>query len=220
MKRIILVILLSVFSKFSLAQGMYGFGIGLGYTTAAHSRITPAFETYHLWKITTHWYAGINVSLQKYSFLYDASGGAATLSYGDLVSIRQKSSFLFFNPRVDYGIGYRKYVHVSVLGGPGFAISAGQWMDKHEPLLVTSAGNVGHDTLTYNTSYNVPRTIFRIGVAVSERIPTHGYFNIILTQEFTNLMNKLNYSGPNLTTSYFCFTVGLVHKYPQVWRED
>ena len=220
MKRIIIVILLSFFNTFSFSQGMYGFNIGLGRTMSYHSYITPAFEGYHLWRLSPHFYAGGAISLQRYSFLYDAKPAPAALNYGDIISIRQKSTFLFFSPKIDYGIGYRKYVHISLAAGAGIAIAPVQWENEYSPLLATAGGGIGADTSRVNTSYNVAHVIYRVGVGVSERIPTHGYFNIVLSQEFSYLANKLNRSGTDLTTSYFAFTVGFMHKYPQVWVQD
>jgi hypothetical protein len=61
--------------------------------------------------------------------------------------------------------------------------------------------------------------LYRIGLGVTERIPTHGYWSITLSQDFSFLPGKLNTGGANLNTGYFCFTIGIMHKYPQVMVE-
>ena len=215
-----LITLLSFLGFPSFSQGMYGFGIGLGYTSSYHSYITPAVEGYNLWRLTPHIYAGMALFLQRYSFQYDLKPDPASLSYGSLISIRQKSTYLFLTPKVNFGIGYRNKVIVAVLGGPGVIMAAGQWQNQYQPLLTTSGGPIGSDTIAVNTGYNVPRIIYRAGLSLSKRISTHRYFNIMLSGEFSYLFNKLNHAGPNLYTNYFSFTVGVMHKYPQVWREE
>ncbi|MFI5196376.1 MAG: hypothetical protein ACHQD8_04740 [Chitinophagales bacterium] len=219
MKKIIFVILLSFFSASSFSQGMYGFGLGLGYTTSYHSYITPAFEGYYLWKLTPHIYAGGSLFLQRYSFLYDMKVDPAHVNYYDIISIRQKSSYLFFSPKIDFGIGYRKYVHISLSGGIGVIMAGKQWSNEYAPLLATAGGNIGADTSAVNTSYNIPRVIYRAGLGVSERIPTYGFFNVMLSLEFSYLPANLNNTSPNFYTNYLSFTVGLMHKYPQVIKE-
>ena len=202
MKRMMLVILLSFFSIPSFSQGMFGFGFGLGYTTSYHSYITPAFEGYHLWKLTPHIYAGGSLFLQRYSFLYDMKVDRANVNYGDVISIRQKSSYLFFSPKIDYGIGYRKRVHINLSGGVGVIMSGRQWSNEYVPFLSAPSGNIGSDTSAVNTSYNIPRIIYRAGLGVSERIPTYGLLNIMLTLEFSYLPSNLNNTSPNFYTNY------------------
>ena len=216
MKRIIPVILFSFFYSSSFSQGMYGFGIGLGYITSYHSYITPAFEGYHLWRLTEHIYLGGDLDLQRYSFLDNLKPDPNNLYYGEIISMREKSSYLFFSPKIDFSIGYRKYVHINLSGGIGVAMASGQWRNEYSPVLSTASGNIGADTAAVNSSYNVPKVIYRAGLGVSERIPTRQYFNIMLSQEFSYLPANLNRGdGPNLFTNYFSFTVGIMHKYPQ-----
>ena len=218
MKSIIPVILLSFLTIPSFSQGMYGFGIGVGYTNAYHSYITPAFEGYHLWKVTEHLYMGGDLALQRYSFLYDMPA-ATNIQYGDVVSIRQKASYLFLSPEIDIGIGYRKYIHVNISSGAGVIMSGKQWSNEYAPRLATAGGNIGADTAAINTSFNVPRVVYRAGAGISERIPTHRYFNIMLSQEFTYVASNLDKTFPEMHTSYFSFTVGIMHKYPVGWHE-
>ncbi len=218
MKRIAAAILFCLCSQYSFAQGSYGFGMGIGSCTAPKARITPAFEGYHLWKLSARWYAGIHTSLERYSFLYEIN--PAFPNYGDAINIRQKSSFLYLTPRLDFGLGYRRHLHISLLAGPGVVMSAGQTTNTYEPLLRTPTANIGADTVGFRTSYNVPRIVYKAGVHITERISTHGYFNIALTQQVHYLFSELAKNVPSVSPIYFCFTVGLVHKYPQVWRED
>ena len=216
MKKMLLVTLLCFFSASSFSQGMYGFGLGLGYTTSYHSYITPAYEGYYLWRLTPHIYAGGSLFLQRYSFLYDMKVDPAHVQYYDIISIRQKSSYLFFSPKIDFGIGYRKHMHISLSGGIGVIMAGKQWSNEYLPFLSAPSGNVGSDTGAVNTSYNIPRVIYRAGLGVSKRIPTRGFFNIMLSLDFSYLPSNLNNYTPDFYTNYFSFTVGIMHKYPQV----
>jgi hypothetical protein len=216
MKKLLLIGLLSFLSSASFSQtGMYGFNIGLGYTSIAHSHITPVFEGYHLWCITNHIYVGGDLSLQRFSFRYDGTASAASINYGELVSIRQKSSYLFFSPKIDFGIGYRKYVHIDLSGGIGVVMAANQVTSEYQYSAVLPVG----DTVGLNTSYNIPRIMYRAGAGISERIPTHRYFNIMLSEAFSYIPGSLSRNTPNFYTNYFCFTVGVMHKYPRAWHE-
>jgi hypothetical protein len=77
----------------------------------------------------------------------------------------------------------------------------------------------GADTVAVNTSYNIPGVILRYGVGITERIPTHRYWNITLTQEFGFLPGSLS-KGTPLKTPGILFQVGVMHKYPLVRVED
>ena len=85
----------------------------------------------------------------------------------------------------------------------------------------TSGYSYGRDTVSYNTSYNIPKVIFKVGAGISERVPTYRYWNIILSQEFTYLPGYISKGtcAPNLKTGYISFQVGIMHKYPQVFVE-
>lgn len=221
MKRIVLIMLLSFCSARSFSQpgGMYGAGIGLGYTTSYHSYITGAMNTYYLWKITPHIYAGGTLALQRYSFRYDMGIDAYHVKYYDIISIREKATYLFFSPTIDYGIGYRKRWHISVSGGPGVIMASRQETAEYIPRLSTPAGNFGSDTAAYNTSYYIPRVVYRAGVGVSKRIPTGGFLNIMCSLDLTYVPNNLDLTSPSFHTQYISFTVGFTHKYPQVHVE-
>jgi hypothetical protein len=220
MRRVILVVLLSFCSIPSFSQsGMYGANVGLGYTTSYRSHITGTIEGYHLWRLTQHIYAGGSLSVQRYSFVDEIKPDASTINYGDLISIRQYCSYLFFSPKIDFGIGYRNRVHITLAAGAGVLLSGRQWYNEYVPFVATPSGSYGADTSVVNTSYNIPSVIYRAGVGVSERIPTHGFFNILLSQELSIIPNNLSHHGPALNTSYISFTVGFTHKYPQVYSK-
>ena len=219
MKRSVLAIAMLLFTMPSFAQGMFGAQAGLGYTTAYKGHITPAFEGYYLHKAIPHLYAGGSLFIQKYSLLNEVKKDAVA-NYGDIISIRQKSTYAFISAKVDYGIGYRQYVHISLAFGPGFYLGGSQYTNQYLPYPTGSSGNAfGADTMAVNTTYNIPAVIFRGALGISERIPTHGYWNITLSQEFSLIPGNLSKSGPAMNTGYFAFQVGIMHKYPLVFVE-
>jgi hypothetical protein len=219
MKRIILVMLLYCFTMHSYAQGMYGFEGGIGKALSYKSYYTPAFTGYYLLKISRTIYFGGALNFQRYSFLDNLHPSSPAV--GDVISIRQKSSYLFFSPKLDLGIGYYKYFHVHLLYGVGVYTGGQQATGKYEPALITTSGNpYGQDTATFNTTFNIPTLIFNYGIGISERIPTHGYFSVVLSQDFSVIPGKLSKGGTNLNTNYFSFTIGVTHKYPMVALED
>ena len=213
MKRIILSILFPATTFCSFAQGMFGLQAGMGTVTAYKPYYTPSFEGYYLAKLTPHVYLGGAVSVQRYSFLYDLDKGS-NISYGDVLTIRQKSSYIFFTPKIDCGVGYYKYVHFTFSFGPGVFMTGAKTTGNYEPLISPTGGFSGGDTLYYNAKYNMRTVIFRYAFGIMERIPTRGYWNITLSQEFSYLPGKLNYPGIDLMANYILFSVGIMHKYP------
>lgn len=217
MKHTILLALLC-FSFFSShAQGMYGFEAGLGKATLGKSKLTPTLRGYYLKKLSRRIYAGGGISWERYSFNHYINPGNA--AYGDALSIRQKSSYVFFTPKIDLGIGYRQYVHLSLSFGPGVFAGGSKFTNQYDPLLNSSGQYYGGDTATYDNTGNIKTLICRFGLGVSERIPTQGHWNITLTQEFGYIPSKLNFPGTDIKSNYFCLTVGIMHKYPMVFVE-
>ncbi len=223
MKRIILITLLSFYTCFSYAQGgSFGFQGGIGYGTAYKSKITPALEGYYLKKITPRLYIGGSMFFQRYSFVNTLIKDTSNLNYGDALSISQHSSYLFFCPKLDFGFGYHKYIHAALSFGPGLYMGGYQNTYQFQPFWTNTSGySYGRDTVSYNTSYNIPKVIFKVGAGISERVPTYRYWNIILSQEFTYLPGYISKGtgAPNLKTGYISFQVGIMHKYPQVFVE-
>ena len=222
MKRTLVAAIFSLLCAPSFAQGMYGFQGGVGYTTAYQSHITPAFEGYYLHKVSKQLYrvyVGGSVYYQRYSFLNTLKTGGP-VSYGDIISIRQKTSYAFISAKVDYGIGYHKYFHVNLSFGPGIFVGGSQYTNEHLPYWTPPGGNpYGADTSAVNTSFNIPSVIYRGAVGISERIPTQGFWNITFSQEFSFIPGNLSKTGPPLNTGYIAFQVGIMHKYPLVFVE-
>lgn len=219
MKKAAAALILTLFFTPSFGQGMFGASGGLGLSTTDNAALTPAFNAYLLHKIIYRVYAGADLSLQRYSLLNTVKTGGP-VSYGDIISVRQKSSYAFISAKVDYAIGYRKYIHFSLAFGPGIFVGGHQYTNTHLPYWTPVGGApYGHDTVAVNTSYNIPNIIYRGAVSISERIPTRGYWNIMLSQEFSYLPGNLSKDGPALNTSYIAFHVGIMHKYPMVFVE-
>lgn len=202
------------------AQGLYGFEAGLGKTTSFKGKLVPEFKGYILGCITRHLYAGGGVDYERYSFTRTSDIAPAGVKFGDVLYVRSRTSFLYFYPKVDLGIGYRQYVHINANFGAGVYMGGGQWANKYEPYWTTSTGTFGKDTITYNTASRVPQLMLRYGIGLSERIPTHGYWNIILSQDLGIMTRSLNKDMAFLKSNYIAFSIGVSHKYPMVIMED
>jgi hypothetical protein len=219
MKRLVLVAVLLAYMAHSFAQGMYGFEGGIGKALSYKSNYTPAFSGYHLWRLGRTVYFGGALSFQRYSFLDNLN--PAPPSYGDVISVNQKCSYLFFSPTLDFGLGFHKYVHLHFSYGVGVYTGGHQTTNKYEPYWTPPGGTpYGSDTTAFNTTYNIPTFMMRYGAGLSERIPTGGYFSVVLSQEFSVIPGKLSAKGPGLNTNYVAFTIGVTHKYPMVTTED
>jgi hypothetical protein len=219
MKHYILAMLLCCAGISAAGQGMFGAQTGIGYTTGYDSRITPAVEAYYLHKVMHHLYAGGSLFFQRDSFNTPLNTGS-NINYGDVVSIGQKTSFVFLSPKVDYAIDYRSYFHVFATFGLGVRMGGAQWSYTHAPFWTPPGGTpYGADTIAVNTTYNLPNAITRFGFGLAERIPTRRYWNIMLSQEVGFMPGSLSKGATPLQTPYICFQVGLMHKYPQVFVE-
>ena len=219
-KSIVLVAVLSFLSIVSFSQGMFGFQAGYGRGFSYSPEFTPAFHSYYLAKLTPRFYVGGAISFQRYSFKNTIVTDTNNLSYGETLGIHQKSSFLFFCPEIDFGIGYRKYIHANLSFGPGIAVEKYQMTSQYQPFWTTpGGGSYGADTVAANTAYNIPNVIFRIGFGLTERVPSFKFWNLIFTEEYSMIPGYISKGSPNLSTGYFCVMVGIMHKYPQVFVE-
>ena len=219
MKRIILLLLLSFFATQSYSQGLYGFEAGLGKATLKKSKITPAFEGYYLKRFTRSIYVGVSLFFERFSFTYyNDKLTPGNVNYGDLLSFNKKCSYLFLTPKFDLGIGYRKYWHASFAFGPGLLLGGQQHSNRFEPFW-TSPGAYGRDTVTFYTNYNIPLTQLQCRLGVSRRISTLAYWNIMFSLDYTYMPRHISVGPPDLRTDAVCFTVGIMHKYPQVFVE-
>jgi hypothetical protein len=219
MKRGILTTLLFLFSVHAYSQGLYGIEAGLDKATISKSKVAPAFEGYYMKRFTRSIYMGASLSFQRYSFVYtDKSLTPGNVQFGDVLSIAQKCSYLFLTPKFDLGIGYRKYWHASVAFGPGILLGGQQYTDKYEPFW-TAPAPYGKDTTTFITGNSIPviRAQWRLGI--SRRITTFGFWNIMVSADYTYIPGNISTGKPNLQTNAFCFTIGAMHKYPQVFVE-
>ena len=198
---------------------MYGVQAGMGYTPGYRSRLTPAIEGYYMHKLAYHLYGGGSLFLQRYSFKTDVGTGGA-VKYGDVLGVEQRSNYLFISPKIDYAINYRSYFHVFATVGLGLRMGGSEWSYTHTPIWTPPGGTpYGADTTAVRTSYNLPNTKMRFGLGIAERIPTHGFWNIMLSQEVGFMPGSLTNGPYPLQTPYICFQVGIMHKYPQVWVE-
>lgn len=219
MKRIILAIALCLFACYSFSQGMYGFEAGFGKATIGKAYLTPVVTGYYLKKLTRTFYVGGAITHQRYSFYYNYNKARTSLNYDDVISIRNKSSYLLFSPKIDLGIGYRKYIHLFTTFGAGILMGGKQYSYKLSPYQTTPTGTTATDTSMVTTSGDMPNLISRYSLGASGRIPTGRYWNIMVSAEYCVVPTSLSPRSPGLKTNYFCLTVGIMHKYPMTFVE-
>jgi len=220
-KRLIAVLFLTLSTIPSFGQqGKYGFEAGAGYTTFNKSYLTPTIQGYWLGRLSHTFYLGGAVTFQRYSMKYSFSPAQSFVAFGDILSLRQKSDYLFFTPRLEAGIGRTKHLFVNFSLGPGIYMGGNQWTNQYRPLWTTPSGYYGTDTATTNTSYNVPTFKFRYAAGFRQRFTMYGYWNLVFTEEFNYIPGNLSKQGPGMKTNYLSFTMGIMHKYPSVAMEE
>lgn len=184
--------------------------------TSYKGYITPTFAMFYVHKLTRDFYAGIDVNYERYSFYADMK--SASQGYRDVIDIRHKASYVFFNAKLDVGIGYRKRFHAYLKAGPGI-YAGGNQIRREYDIFGSSGGTHWLDTVTTRSPQYIPGAIIHVSAGIWERIPTHGKWNILLTQEFTFVPGDMNSSGPPLRTNFISLGFGVVQKYPQVFVE-
>jgi hypothetical protein len=219
MKLFTLVVAVLTLTQPVFSQGMFGAEAGFGKATVSKSYLTPAIEGYYFRKLSRTFYFGVTASYERYSFLDKYSGSAVTPANDPIISIRQKSGYVFLSPTIDVGLGYRKYIHVRTSFGAGLLANGRQLTNVSLPYVAPPPRYTGYDTITQYTSYNIPVLVSRYTLGLTERIPTDGYWNIVVSQEYCYIPTNLNNYGPNLKTNYFALTVGIMHKYPMAFVE-
>jgi hypothetical protein len=219
MIRTFLFVFLLMPAIYSHAQGMFGMEAGVGQSTVKTSYKTPVLKGYYLHKLSRTFFTGGTLSYERYSFQEKYNVPPATGSNEAVISIRQKTGYLYLSPTADMGIGYRKYLHVHAIFGLGIFTNGKQTSNKYEQYVSTPPIGTAYDTATYITTQNVPRLASHYAMGFSWRIPTGGYWNIILTSQYTHIPTNLTNYGPVLKTDYVSFTIGIMHKYPMVLVE-
>jgi len=196
------------------AQGMIGMQAGVGYTLGYKGYITPTAEAYWLHKISHHFYFGAAVSFQRYSLLRPVTDEAQA-GIMQAISIRHKTTYLYVCPKADMGIGYRNRVHIYAAAGPGLA-AGGSQLTNQKTLFPGTSSIAGRTIIeAQNTSYNIPNIIVKGTLGISERLPTDGYWSIMLSQEFTMLPGSLSKGEHKISVYYAALTAGITHKYRQ-----
>lgn len=215
MKRLLSLLLPMLLCAAAYGQGMFGASAGLGIPTGFKNKNTLTGEVYYLHKITQRLYIGATAMYQRYSLMQNFD--VQTNNYGDILDVRQKSTYIYLSPKADFGIGYRKYLHVFASAGIGFYAGGKQYSDTHVPYWTPPGGvPYGSDTIGVNTSYNIPSVLPRFGFGFMERIPTHRYWHITLMQEFSLLAGNASEGNPPMKINYISFGIGIMHKYPMV----
>lgn len=202
-------------------QGKYGFEAGALYPSFKTAYITPTVKGYFMAHLSHTLYLGGELSYQRFSFLDNVNPSSSTVAFGSIISIRQMSSYLFIAPKLQVGIGWRKHVFADFSMGPGIYLGGVQWSHDYEPYWTTPGGGAyGKDTISFNTTYNLPNVVFKMTCGLTERIPTYRYWNIVLSETYGYLPGKLGKESPAIRSNYFALTLGVMHKYPVRMAEE
>ncbi len=223
MKRIILFAFLSFLAIRGLAQtntfiGVYGGG-GLStrynYDVAISGGVDFVKGLFHRTGL------GFNLFYQTYGMEYDNEQYSVKHGGGNAgVVVLNQSSYIFFAPKFDYGMGRRENIHFYVNAGVGYNMSGTETMRKWDKSNGSGYGN--YDSLI-NTTTNINKLVMRVGVGFTEYLFTSRTWRFTVTEEFGFINKSLSttsdflnpsrtqYSPRDLKPTLFSLQIGMTH---------
>ena len=189
--KLILALLLLPLTFSGFAQSTIGIQAGVGATTSYLKPMTPTLNIggYFLEKQSTRVAFGGVLSIQKYSFTKNV-GTTYNTAYGDILSISQKTSYLFLCPKIEFSIGKRQHLHAGFSVGPGVFVGGRQQDDINYSSLHSSyppsyPPAFIRDSMQITANNNINKMILRAQLSFTEHIATNSSFGIFIFQDFS-----------------------------------
>ncbi len=202
MKKALLITFLLLCSVLSRSQVRFGAYVAGGITTSSVQDVTPSFGIECMKAVDRNVYAGLSMICERYSIISNYSKESA-YTMGFHRTREQKSTYLFVAPKIDGGIGQNKQrIHLLLSLGVGYLLGGSQLTIDQGSLVASK--NARYSLDTFNTSGNINKMVFRMGMGVSEHLGLSRNWELVFTQEAGLLPS---------VAKYFSFQVGLMHKY-------
>ena len=223
MKPTILIILIYFFSDHASCQNRLELDAGIGRATFSPSLINqPGYDHYstsdnkfttgisYLRKVGGHVYLGAKIYWEQYSFVYEKDNISSDDAGSDHVD--HKSSYLFFAPTIDVGIGRRQRCHTYV------STALGNMVSGYQKTNVAYYGIGGpHFDSTYTSSSSITHLIFRLNFGLVQHIRLDKLWHITISEGFSFMFSNLTVvdNVADLATihpGYLSLQVGLMRK--------
>jgi len=164
---------------------------------------------------------GFDLFYQQYDLLYDNEAYGVKNGTGEAgVTLLNKSSYIFLAPKLTHSIGRNQLMKLYVNVGVGFNMGGTETMRKWNDLNGAAGGN--YDSII-NTSANINKMLFRLGVGLKEYIHMRGKWWFSITEDCGFLTENLSktadeddpsrtvYSPNSLHPAYFSLQIGFSH---------
>ena len=186
MKRLILILLLTLSSFTGYANSFLSLWGGVGYATHYNYDLSFSGGLSYFKAISSRVGLGASLMAQTYNLYYDKEST-------DLVgaTIRHKSMYAFFSPVLDYHLGHRNgNTHFYVTGGVGFNLSASDTMHKFSHVAYSPTGYAYDSAIDGSAKLN--KLAFRFALGLTEYFGISSKYRLIITEEFAFLPNPLS----------------------------
>ena len=223
MKRLILLAFLSFLAMRGIAQTNSFFGIygGGGIATANNYDVGTCGGFEFLKGLFDRSALGATVFYQGYAMLYDHEAYSAKNGTGIAgVSILNRSSYIFFAPKFTHDVGKKGFLKYYFDAGVGYNMSGKETMRKWDN---THGAALGNYDSTIDTSPNINKLIFRVGVGFTEFLSLHGHWWFTVTEDFGFLPKSVStssdvdnpertqYTPHNMNPAYVSLQIGITH---------
>jgi hypothetical protein len=203
MKRFILLAFVSLFAMQGFAQkgslfSFYG-GAGLALTNNYDAGISGGIE--YLKGIFDRTAFGATIFYQGYNTYEDNEQYAAKNGVGNAgVTILNKSSYIFFAPKIIHDIGRSGLIKYYFDAGVGYSMSGTETMRKWDRSV---GGAYGIYDSTIDTSPNITKLVMRIGFGLTEYMKLGGKWWFTFTEDFgfvpQNISSTVSTTDPERT---------------------
>ena len=165
-------------------------------------------------------FLGVDLFYQGYGLAYDnEANGAKNGSGAAGVAILNTSGYVFLAPKFSVGMRETQNVKFYLTAGVGYNMSGTETMRKWD----FRNGASGNFDSTLNTTPDINKLLFRVGIGITEFIKMRGKWWFTLTEDLGFLTNNIStlanadnpsrteFSPRNLSPAIFSLQIGFAH---------
>lgn len=195
-----------------------GFGFANGPLESQASYAHPSVGVSYLRKIGGHFFAGIRLQQESYSFVFQRLsyvpnfcifGGGTDSSTA--TQVRFSGAYVFAAPLLDASLGRHGYWHFFVAPAAGLLVSGAQ-----STRMYARAGSTWLYDSSSNTSGSQHTVVLRFSAGITEHIRLNSNWHIVLTQSIGTLSALSATGGTNgvkLRPNDYSLLLGIMHKH-------